>query len=127
MKNEDFRILLIEPDRDSLIMEKKLISTIDFVKEIVALPTPLAALNILSPDNQFSVIFTCVHTPLLSSFDFMESLTKRDLLNIPVIMISTDHSAKEKAIKSGAFAFLLKPLELSQINETLTQVRSMIL
>lgn len=126
MKNESFRVLLIEPDKDSLMMEKKLISSIDFVKEIIALPTPLAALNILSPDNKFSVIFTCVHTPLLTSFDFMESLSKRDLLGIPVIMISTDQDARQKAINSGAFAFLQKPLELSEVKEALTQAKSMI-
>lgn len=126
MKNKAFRVLLIEPDRDSLIMEKRLISSIDFVQEITALPTPLAALSIIRPENNFSVIFTCVHTPLLSGFDFMKSLSKRDLLGIPVIMISTDQNARDKAIECGAFAFLLKPLELSEIKETLAQAKSMI-
>lgn len=126
MKEELFRVLLIEPNRDSLVMEKKLISSINFVSEVVALPTPLAALNILGPKNKFSVIFTCVHTPLLTGFDFMESLSKRDLLNIPVIMISTDLNAKERAINAGAFTFLPKPLELNDIKESLTQARSMI-
>lgn len=127
MKEELFRVLLIEPDREALIMERKLIEQIKFVDEVVGLPTPLAALNILTPDNKFSIIVTCVHTPLLDAFDFMESLSKRDMLGTPVIMISTDINIKEKALGAGAFIFLPKPLEFKEMKEAFIQAKSMIL
>lgn len=127
LKEKKLRLLLVEPIKSTRAVLKLLLEQIQSVGEVIAVPSPVAALSILRSDSDFSIIITAAYCEQLDGFDFIKNLEKRDLLSIPIIMISSDSSIRNKAINSGAFAFLAKPLSLNALKEAVSQAADMIL
>lgn len=129
MKSKELKILLVEPSKSSAELERLMLLEVPMVSQVVALPNPVAALNILHTEQMgqdFSMIVTCAHAPRLSGFELIDNLAKRDLLSIPVIMISTDSSLRQKALEYGALDFLEKPIDFELLKESISRAASMI-
>lgn len=126
LKNE-LKVILIEPSRTSAEVEKSLLEHIDDVSHVLLQRDPLGVLNILRLNSSFSMIIAEINMPKLNGFDFIKNLEKRDLLGIPVILMSADESLKDKAIEIGAFGFLSKPIYFDDLKSMVEQAASMIL
>lgn len=127
LKEKKLRVLLAEPLKSTRGVIKLLLEHIESVGEVIAVPSAVAALSILRNDSDFSIIITAVYFDDLDGFDFIKNLEIRDLLSIPIIMISSNSSIRNEAINSGAFAFLAKPLRLGDLRDVISQAADMIL
>ena len=68
------------------------------------------------PGNDWDVILTDFHLPEMSGMEFTIQI-KKNLPNLPVILITTPHSSDTAmdAIRKGAYDFIIKPIHFSQL------------
>lgn len=123
----DLKIMLIEPNPSSAVVEKALLEHISDVGHVLVQKNPLGALNLLRLSNSFSMIIAEINMPKINGFDFIKNLERSDLLGIPVILMSADESLKDRAIEIGAFGFLQKPIYFADLKAMVEQAASMIL
>ena len=124
---KDLRILLVEHNAWARKLEMHMLRKIDNVKQVIAMPNGIAALNMLQYDYHISLIVSCAHMPVMNGFDLVRNLAQRGLLAIPVIMISNDISMQDKAMQVGAYELLAKPLRQEKLDEAIERAASMLL
>jgi two-component system response regulator PilR (NtrC family) len=76
----------------------------------------VAEAKILLATGAFKVVLTDINMPDASGFDLLAHI-KREHSAIAVVMISTDESALAYAVTKGAFDFVAKPFDLSQVRD----------
>ncbi len=67
----------------------------------------------------FAVILSDINMPMMSGMDFLKKVREHDL-DVPVLLITGDPSVKTAAtaIKFGAFRYLLKPIQPSELTDS---------
>ncbi len=79
----------------------------------------------LDTPDEFDLILSDIQMPVMDGLEVLKQLRHKDY-DVPVI-IMTGHSELEKSIQAlrlGAFDYLLKPLDLSQLYTTLQKLKS---
>jgi CheY-like chemotaxis protein len=102
------KILIVDDDATN----RKLLATI--LKkggyETVEAENGIDALNKLTPD--IKIILLDLLMPLMGGLEFLEVLPskKPELMNIPILVLTTDDSKKTKALRKGAKEVIIKPI-----------------
>jgi DNA-binding NtrC family response regulator len=78
----------------------------------------VAEAKLLLAAGSFKVVLTDINMPGASGFDLLAHL-KQEHPAIAVVMISSDGAAAAYAVTKGAFAFVKKPFDLSQIRSVI--------
>lgn len=85
----------------------------------------LEALDILSRENGIDLILLDINMPVMNGVQFMEKLKKEGLYrNIPIIVISTEGKEEDtiRAMKLGAWGYIVKPFKSEALYELLEKV-----
>ncbi|MBI5102628.1 MAG: response regulator [Nitrospirae bacterium] len=85
----------------------------------------LEALDVLSRENNFDLILLDINMPVMNGIQFLEKLKKENIhRNIPVIIISTEGREEDtlRALKFGAWGYLVKPFKPVMLYELIEQV-----
>ncbi|MBT9164484.1 MAG: Chemotaxis protein CheY [candidate division WS2 bacterium] len=85
----------------------------------------LEALDILSRENGIDLILLDINMPVMNGVQFMEKLQKDNLYrNIPIIVISTDGKEEDtiRAMKLGAWGYIVKPFKSEALHDLLEKV-----
>jgi len=81
-----------------------------------------AALRVLDSTERFCLILLDLFMPVLNGWDFRaRQLSDARLAGIPVIVITADAHAPQKALQLGAVDFMTKPLVLDRLRELVGQ------
>lgn len=110
-------VLAIDDDFVNLklieVMLKKNIEAGDILKA----KNGLEALSILDersadpdPNKHIDIILLDVVMPVMNGLEFLDQLQVRPEAAIPVIVLTTDETAKKEAFDRGAYDFLTKPI-----------------
>jgi len=67
------------------------------------------------------ILFLDVEMPVISGFDFMEEIRKKGI-NPEIIFITGYGHYAIKAIKKQAFDYLLKPIDIDELNECVNRI-----
>ena len=85
----------------------------------------LEALDILSRESQFDLILLDINMPVMNGIQFMEKLKKENLYrSIPIIVISTEGREEDtlRALKLGAWGYVVKPIKPHMLYELIEKV-----
>ncbi len=85
----------------------------------------LEALDILSRENGIELILLDINMPIMNGVQFMEKLKKEGLYrHIPIIVISTEGKEEDtiRAMKLGAWGYIVKPFKSEALYELLEKV-----
>lgn len=85
----------------------------------------LEALDFLSRENGIDLILLDINMPVMNGVQFMEKLKKEGLYrNIPIIVISTEGKEEDtiRAMKLGAWGYIVKPFKSEALYELLEKV-----
>jgi two-component system chemotaxis response regulator CheY len=87
----------------------------------------LEALDILSRENSFDLILLDINMPVMNGIQFMEKLRKEKIYRqIPIIVISTEGKEEDtlKALKLGAWGYIVKPFKPHVLYELIEKVQA---
>ncbi len=87
----------------------------------------LEALDILSRENSFDLILLDINMPVMNGIQFMEKLKKEGIYRkIPIIVISTEGKEEDtlKALKLGAWGYIVKPFKPHVLYELIEKVQA---
>jgi len=102
------KVLIVD---DDMINRKLLTVTLQKAGyEVTEAENGVDALNKLTPD--FSIILLDLKMPVMGGIEFMNTLRTKnpELMNIPILVLTTDDSQKEEAKLAGAKEVLIKPI-----------------
>lgn len=75
----------------------------------------------LVANHQPEVVFLDIIMPVLNGFDFLEEFDQRDFL---VVFVSAHIEFGIKALKAGATDYLLKPINIKELKQTVKKLQS---
>lgn len=93
--------------------------------KIVDAMNGLEALDILSREDNFDLILLDINMPVMNGIQFMEKTKKENLYRqIPIIVISTEGKEEDtlKALKLGAWGYVVKPFKPDLLYELIEKV-----
>lgn len=85
----------------------------------------LEALDILAKESDFSLILLDINMPVMNGLQFMEKIHREYLYrHIPIIVISTEGKEEDtlRALKLGAYGYVVKPFKPNVLHELIDKV-----
>ena len=93
--------------------------------KIVDAMNGLEALDVLSRENDFSLILLDINMPVMNGLQFMEKIKAENLYkHIPIIVISTEGKEDDtlRALKLGASGYVVKPFKSHTLYELIEKI-----
>lgn len=116
------RVIVVDDSEIDRIRIIQLLKHFDNVELIAEESDPLTAIDTIltkKPD----LLFLDIEMPKLSGFDIVDAITKEGLKPIIVFVTAYEQYAI-KAIKNRAFDYLLKPLDIDELANTLLRFKN---
>jgi len=108
------RVLLVDDDASSVEALSELLKLAGH--DVVCADNGLQALEKLHERNQYCVILLDLMMPVMNGYEFREEQLKDpSIAKIPVIIITADGRAREKAALLGSDCYFQKPLSPSAL------------
>lgn len=90
------------------------------VEVLADFESPVSAISFLEKEK-IHCIFLDIEMPEMTGFEFLE---KVDRLNIKVVFVTAYASYAIQAIKAMAFDYILKPIKISELENTVARLKS---
>jgi two-component system chemotaxis response regulator CheY len=93
--------------------------------KIVDAMNGLEALDVLSRENDFSLVLLDINMPVMNGLQFMEKIkTEKLYRNIPIIVISTEGKEEDtlRALQLGAAGYVVKPFKSHMLYELIDKI-----
>lgn len=104
-------VLVIDDDFINTKLVETFLKKHGGVDEIVKASNGLEALNILTERSDIGLILLDIVMPVMNGLEFLDNVqVKEKIVNIPVIVLTTDETTKKEAFSKGATDFLTKPI-----------------
>jgi two-component system chemotaxis response regulator CheY len=93
--------------------------------KIVDAMNGLEALDVLSRENDFSLVLLDINMPVMNGLQFMEKIkTEKLYRHIPIIVISTEGKEEDtlRALQLGASGYVVKPFKSHMLYELIEKI-----
>lgn len=115
-------ILIVDDDKLTCSMYAEFISKVPQVSQIITTTSAMDGIRILHERFDIKTIILDMNMRDLNGFEFLKNIALNDyLLKIPVIALSTDESLEKRAMQSGAYLFLEKPVRKSELENAISE------
>lgn len=120
-------VLAIDDDEISLKLIKLILEKNSFVDTIITATNGLEALEILEKRFDIDLILLDLIMPVMNGYEFLANIQTRDYLSmIPIIVVSTDETAKQKVFEYRAYDFILKPIREKELSSAVQETLSLL-
>ena len=112
--------IIVDDEEAGLENMERLLGLCDEIEVVAKTKIPEEAVSLIT-DKKPDIIFLDVEMPRMSGFEVLE-ITRNQGLN-PIVIFTTGYNQYAiKAIKAQAFDYLLKPIVLDELKETLSRL-----
>ena len=116
-------ILAIDDDEITLKLLELILAENIYIDDFITAKDGLEAIEILEHRFDINLILLDIYMPRLDGFEFLNNFKQRQYLqDIPIIVISTDISQKQKAFEFGVYDFLVKPISKKLLNKLIKKI-----
>ena len=116
-------ILAIDDDEITLKLLELILAENIYIDDFITAKDGLEAMEILEQRFDINLILLDIYMPRLDGFEFLNNFKQRQYLqDIPIIVISTDISQKQKALEFGDYDFLVKPISKKPLNKLIKKI-----
>lgn len=114
--------IIIDDEEAGIANMERLLSYCDDIKVVAKSRNPEQAVELIT-EKKPDILFLDVEMPRMSGFEVLE-ITRNQGLN-PIVIFTTGYNQYAiKAIKAQAFDYLLKPIVLDELKETIARLSS---
>lgn len=112
--------IIVDDEEAGIANLERLLGYCEDIKVVAKTKVPEEAINLIT-DKKPDIIFLDVEMPRMSGFEVLE-ITRNQGLS-PIVIFTTGYNQYAiKAIKAQAFDYLLKPIVLDELKETLSRL-----
>ena len=123
----NIKILAVDDDAINLKLLEVMLKKYGRIDEIIKAANGLEALSILENRQDIDLILLDIVMPVMNGLEFLDNLHVRDeVAHIPVIVLTTDETAKREALNKGAYDFMTKPVYDKDLARKLDDVMNII-
>lgn len=123
MKNKDFKAVIIEDEEESLLLLQNLIKSTGLASVEASTTNPRNAVNLIIR-HQPDVVFLDIKMPGRNGFEVLDDLKKIRTVNPYIVFTTAYDEYAIRAFEYAAFDYLLKPVDLKRLSDTLLRVIS---
>ncbi len=83
------------------------------------------ALDVLAGEGNFDLILLDINMPVMNGIQFLEEIRRRNIhRNVPIVVISTEGKDEDtlRALKLGAWGYIVKPFRPTELYEMIERV-----
>jgi len=114
--------IIIDDEEAGIANMERLLNYCDDIKVVAKSKYPEQAIELIT-EKKPDILFLDVEMPRMSGFEVLE-ITRNQGLN-PIVIFTTGYNQYAiKAIKAQAFDYLLKPIVLDELKETISRLSS---
>jgi two-component system LytT family response regulator len=114
------RAIILDDEKEAAEALKLKIKLVDPTFDILhVLQNPEMAINILNSVD-FDVLFLDIDMPILNGFDVLDKLDQK---RFRIVFVTAYNEYSVKAIRANIFDYLLKPVDNSELKETLDKLK----
>lgn len=108
------KILLVE---DNFLVRKSMRDVIEILLtcEVFESENGKIALEMIQGGFRPNIIISDVEMPIMDGLEFLSEIKQKRGIDIPIIIMSGNGNFQNQAIKDGATAFLIKPLDMDAL------------
>jgi len=114
---EKMLCLLVDDEKEARDRMEKLLGSFEEIELLAAEEDPGAAIKLIIETNP-DIVFVDVEMPRKSGFDVVNEV-RNNKVNPKFIFVTAYNQYAIKAIKKGAFDYLLKPVDIDELKETI--------
>ena len=123
---KELKVLMIDDDLINLKLLEVMIKKYGKFTTILQAKNGLDGLAVLEAEPVDLVLLDIV-MPVMNGLEFLDNLHSREhIAQIPVIVLTTDETAKREALNKGAYDFMTKPIDYSDLQRKLDDVMNII-
>ena len=122
----DLKVLTVDDDAINLKLLEVMLKKYGKFQTILQAKNGLDALAVLEV-QPVDLILLDIVMPVMNGLEFLDNLHARESIShIPVIVLTTDETAKREALNKGAYDFMTKPINDKDLHKKLDDVMNII-
>ncbi|MCK9492420.1 MAG: response regulator [Sulfurimonas sp.] len=123
MPKQDLVVLIVDDDMINLKLLKSMLTKSGNVKEVVEARNGAEAIDTLKSRDDIDLILLDIIMPVMGGIEMLKVVRADDnLLQLPIVVLTTDETKKSEALECGANDFLMKPIRNSDLIKKISAV-----
>ncbi len=119
----NLKVLTIDDDFINLKLIHSMLKKYDGVESVLEAKNGLDGITVLNENPDTHIILLDIKMPIMNGIEFLDHIQSQPhLKHIPVIVLTTDETLRQKAFQKGAYDFLAKPIRRELLFEKLDKV-----
>lgn len=123
MPKRKLKVLAVDDDLINLKLLKSMLMKTGYVNEVVEARNGADAIGALKNSTDFDIVLLDIIMPVMGGIDMLRVLRADDsMVQVPVIVLTTDETKKGEALEAGANGFLMKPVRENDLSAKIEQL-----
>jgi putative two-component system response regulator len=121
--SKQINVLAVDDDMINLKLLKSMLMKTGNVAEVIEAGNGSDAIEILKSRNDIDIILLDVIMPVMNGIEMLKVVrADENLMQLPIIVLTTDETKKSEALEYGANGFLMKPIRADQLKAKIETV-----
>lgn len=116
--SKELVILAVDDDLINLKLLKSMLMKNPNVKEVIEAKNGADAVDYIKSRSDISLVLLDIIMPIMNGLEVLKVVrSDENIVQLPIIVLTTDETKKTEALELGANSFLMKPIRSSELNE----------
>ncbi|MEA2099114.1 MAG: response regulator [Campylobacterota bacterium] len=125
MSKNNLIVLAVDDDSINLKLLNSMLNKSGMVQEVVLAMNGADAVEILKNRDDIDLVLLDIIMPIMNGIEVLKVVRADDnLIQVPIIVLTTDETKKTEALEVGANSFLTKPI---RSNDLFTKMESVLI
>jgi putative two-component system response regulator len=121
--SKQINVLAVDDDMINLKLLKSMLMKTGNVAEVIEAGNGSDAIGILKSRNDIDIILLDIIMPIMNGIEMLKVVrADENLMQLPIIVLTTDETKKGEALEYGANGFLMKPIRADQLKAKIETV-----
>ncbi len=123
MPDKKLIVLAVDDDMINLKLLKSMLMKTSYVQEVVEAKNGADAIAVLKTREDIDIVLLDIIMPVMGGIEMLRVLRADDnMIQLPVIVLTTDETKKSEALETGANGFLMKPIRERDLSLKISQL-----
>ncbi|OQX57862.1 MAG: response regulator [Helicobacteraceae bacterium 4484_230] len=123
MPNKKLKVLAVDDDLINLKLLKSMLMKTSYVSEVVDAKNGADAIALLKTQDDIDIILLDIIMPVMGGIEMLKVIrADENMIQLPVIVLTTDETKKAEALDCGANGFLMKPVRERDLSAKISQL-----